>query len=126
MADQVCVNPAKNRDGMLQDIDVGESQHVDHRFVQHARSFRVVLHGGWIRMLPAIEFNDEPTADAIKIGDVSADGDLTAEFEGGELLVSNETPKLALGIRRPVTQDSGESFEAGGLIAPTVHRTNRG
>ena len=66
---------------------------------------------GALRVLPAIQLNDDARLGARKIGDVAADRHLAPEAQALQLPAAQETPQGAFGVRGTVPEDAGATTQ---------------
>jgi hypothetical protein len=86
----------KHRLGLLQHFVIPEPNHTKPATRKIARPFQIVEQ--IIRMLPSIDFHDQPRADADEIHDVIADRLLSAEAILAEMTVTQVTPEAAFRV----------------------------
>ena len=80
--------------GLTQDVIIPETDHAKALGFEPGCSLRVAR--GTIRMLPAIQFDDEFLLEADEVHDIGRYRMLPAKFETGKVAISKELPKAQL------------------------------
>ena len=83
-----------------QRLAIVKAQYLKAQFIQLGSATRVVAHRNFTEMLPTIEFDNEPTIDASKIGEIPADRILPAELVSTQLTGAKSLPDRAFSVGR--------------------------
>src|SRR5437016_2351179 len=105
------------------DINVSKPNHVKAISGKPLCSYRIVLEA--IKVRNTIDFDNETTGGAIKIGGVSSSEILASEFKTIELPVSKHRPEFLLAWRRLIAHGTGalqkQGVDAQTTLAGAIH-----
>ena len=102
---------------LLINLVIAKAEHLVAALGEPGGSPGVMLHGGRVLMLRAVEFNDESSREADEVDDVRAERGLAAKLVAVELAGSQVEPETLLGAGELTPEAAGEIA----LIAVAVH-----
>ena len=87
---------------------VPESHHLETFFFEKPRSCRIIGQSSWLRVLAAVEFNDQVPFETNKIDNIDSDRLLAAKFVRVEAAIPKREPELAFDLRLFAAQPPGQ------------------